>query len=83
MASSRSSVSDQDGSLELRRIKEGIDENGDTIGGDVENTGDLRYKKRTAGGVGEDWNIQTDAVFGQISEEGPNYRAVSASRLLL
>lgn len=48
-----------------------------TGAGDLENAGDRRYKKRGAPyGEGEDWNVQTDAVFGKISEDGPNYRAV-------
>lgn len=71
MTSARSSTSEGDVDMEMSRIKE---MNGQA--GDVENTGDLRYKKQRSG---EGWKIETDAVFGKITEEGPNYKAVGPS----
>ncbi len=67
--SARSSTTE--GDVEMNGMKKQLGNNGD-----VENRGDLMYKNKT-GSRDDGWQMQTDAVFGQVSGEGPNYKAVS------
>lgn len=69
----RYSGSEED--LEISAAKEEIARG--SASDDVESGDNLRYKKRASGEASEGWSTQTDAVFGKITEEGPNYKAVS------
>ncbi|KAK1922367.1 putative amino acid transporter [Papiliotrema laurentii] len=68
----RYSGSEED--LEISAAKEEIARG--SASDDVESGDNLRYKKRASGEASEGWSTQTDAVFGKITEEGPNYKAL-------